>query len=108
MFHNFFESMNVQMKPVLDLAEANKAALEKLANLQKETVANVLNASLEQCKSLSKCKDPQEVMDLQVRFYKSLDAKVTDTAEKSFATLTGAKDAFSATVEKSAKNISGQ
>ena len=77
--------------------------MEKLAALQKDTMSDVVNASVEQFKALSKCTDPQSVLDLQVKFYKNLEAKMTDTAEQSIAAITEAKEAFVAVVEESAK-----
>ncbi len=103
MYDKFFEDMKTRMQPVLDLAETNKKAMEKLAALQKDSMTDVVNASVEQFKELAQCKDPQSALDLQLKFYKSLEAKMTETAEKSIATITEANEAFVAVVEDSAK-----
>lgn len=103
MYDNLFADMNARMKPVMDLVETNKKVLEKLAGVQKETMTDVVNASLEQFQALSQCKDPKVALELQVKFFKALEAKMTDTTEKSIAAFTEAKEAFSAVIEESAK-----
>lgn len=103
MYEKFLEDMKAQMKPVMELAETNKATMEKLANLQKDAMTEVTNASLEQLKSLSACKDPKAAMELQVNFYKALEAKMADSAEKSIAVMSEAKHVFSNTIESAAK-----
>lgn len=108
MYDNLFADMNTRMKPVMDLAETNKKVLETLANLQKETMTDVINASMEQFQSLSKCKDPKAALELQVNFFKALEAKMTDSTEKSIAAFTEAKEAFSAVIEESAKKTAAE
>lgn len=103
MYEKMFEDMKSRMKPVMDLAETNKKVLETLAAVQKESMTDVVNASLEQFKSLSQVKDPKAALELQVSFYKALEAKMADTTEKSIAAITEAKEAFVAVVEESAK-----
>ncbi len=103
MYDKYLEEMKTRMQPVLDLAETNKKALEELAALQKDSMTDVINASVEQYKALAQCKDPKSALDLQLKFYKSLQAKMTETSEKGVAAITGAKEAFTAVVEQSAK-----
>ncbi|MEH6470033.1 MAG: phasin family protein [Halopseudomonas sp.] len=108
MYDNLFADMNTRMKPVMDLVETNKKVLETLAGVQKDTMTDVVNASLEQFQALSKCQDPKAAMDLQVKFFKALEAKMTDTTEKSIAAFTEAKEAFSAVIEDSAKQTAAE
>lgn len=103
MYQNVVENMKTQMQPVLELAESNKATMEKLANLQKETMTEVVSASMQQVKALSECKDPKSAMELQNAFYKDLLAKMTNTSEQSIAAMNSAKETFSAAVEAAAK-----
>ena len=95
--------MKTRMQPVLDRAENNKKAMETLASLQKDSLTEVINASVEQFKDLAQVKDPKVALEKQTQFYKALEAKMNDTAEKSIAAITAAKDAFVAVVEESAK-----
>ncbi len=108
MYEKMIEDMKVQMKPVMDLAETNKKALEVLAGLQKDTMTELLNASLEQFKSLSECKDPKAALELNLSFYKALEAKLADTTGKSIAAMSEVKDAYVATVEKAAKKTASE
>ena len=103
MYDQIFADLKTRMQPVVDLAESNKKTLETLASLQKDSMTEVVNASVAQFKALAECKDPKSVLDLQVKFYKGLEAKMTDTAEKSIAAITEAKETFTAVVEESAK-----
>jgi len=103
MYDNFLQDMQGRMQPVLDLAETNKKAMEKLASLQKDSMTDVVNASVEQFKELAQCKDPQSALDLQLKFYKSLESKMANIAEQSVAAITEANDAFVAVVEDSTK-----
>ncbi len=103
MYDKIFTDMKERMQPVVELAETNKKAMEKLAALQKDSMAEVVNASVQQFKDLSECKDPKSALDKQVQFYKALEAQMNNTAEKSIAAITEAKEAFVAVVEESAK-----
>ncbi len=90
-------------KPMQALADVNTKTVETLVALQKAYVEELTNASVEQFKTLCECKDPKAAMDLQVKFYKSVEAKMTETAEKSVAAMTVAKDAYVASMEESTK-----
>ncbi|WP_207061474.1 phasin family protein [Motiliproteus sp. SC1-56] len=108
MYEKMFEDMKSRMQPVLDLAETNKKVMETLAAVQKESLTELVNLSLEQFKALSQVKDPKAALDLQVKYYKSLEAKMTDSAEKSVAAISQAKEAFVAVVEESAKQTTSE
>jgi hypothetical protein len=105
MYDKMMSEMKTLMQPVLDLAETNKKAMEKLTSLQKDSMTAVVNAGMAQFKELSQCKDPKAAMDLQVKFYKDLEVKMTNTAEQSIVTISEAREAFVATIEESAKTL---
>ena len=92
-------------KPVQALVEVNTKTVETLVALQKASVEELANASVAQFKALCECKDPKSAMDLQVNFYKAVEAKLTETTEKSIAAMTVAKDAYVSTVEESGKKV---
>ena len=92
-------------KPMQNLVEVNTKTVETLVDLQKAYVEELANASVEQFKTLCECKDPKSALDLQVQFYKSVEAKMTETAEKSVEAMTVAKDADVTTVEESGKKV---
>lgn len=108
MYENLFADINTRMKPVMDLVETNKKVLEKLAGVQKDGMTDVVKASMEQFQALSQCKDPKAALELQVKFFKALEAKMTDTTEKSIAAFTEAKEAFSAVIEETAKKTAAE
>ena len=108
MYEKVLEDMKARMQPVLDLAETNKKAMETLAAVQKESMTDVVNASLEQFKAVSQCKEPQAALDLQVKFYKDLEAKMTASAEKSIAAITEAKEAYVSAVEEAAQKATAE
>lgn len=92
-------------KPMQDLVDVNTKTVETLVALQKAYVEELANASVEQFKTLCECKDPKAALDLQVKFYKSVESKMTETAEKSVVAMTEAKDAYVSTVEESGKKV---
>lgn len=89
------------MKPVMDMAEINKKTAEKLIALQSSFVTDVVNASLAQMKTLAETKDPKAAMELQVKFLKDAETKMTEVAEKELAAFAEAKAELSNVVEKS-------
>ncbi|MFW1676871.1 phasin family protein [Pontibacter sp. JAM-7] len=92
-------------KPVEGLVEVNKKTAEVLTALSKDSFETLSSASVEQFKALCECKDPKAAMDLQVKFYKLVETKLTETTEKSLATLTEAKDAYMSSFEESTKKV---
>lgn len=108
MYDKLFDDMKSRMQPVLDLAETNKKAMETLATVQKDSMTEMVNASLEQFKALSQVKEPKAALDLQVQYYKDLEAKMASSAEKSIAAITEAKEAFVAAVEEAAKKATAE
>jgi phasin family protein len=109
-FADFFKPELTQevanlFKPMQTLAEVNTKTVETLVALQKAYVEELANASVEQFKTLCECKDPKAALDLQVKFYKTVEAKMTETAEKGVAAMAEAKDAYVATVEESGKKV---
>ena len=92
-------------KPMQTLADVNTKTVETLIALQKAYIEELTNASVEQFKTLCECKDPKAALDLQVKFYKAVEAKMNEAAEKGVAAMTEAKDAYLATVEESSKKV---
>jgi hypothetical protein len=100
MYDIFMDYMKTRMQPVLSLVESNKKAMETLACVQQESLTEVVNASLEQFKAVAECWDPKAVLELQVNFFKALEAKISITAEKNIAVINGVKDAYVASVKE--------
>ncbi len=108
MYEKMFADMKTNMKPLMDLAETNKKTLETLAALQSECMQGTVSASVAQLKALSECKEPKSAVELQVKFYKEMEAKLTDTTKKGVQALTEAREAASKTLEGMAKTMTAE
>lgn len=93
------------MKPVMDMAEINKKTAEKLISLQSSFVTDVVSASLAQMKILAETRDPKAALELQVKYLKDAEVKMTEVAEKELAALADAKAELSSLVEKSMTDL---
>ncbi|GEM_PF-659061 len=105
MYEDLLKDVQDKMKPAIDVAEANKKAVEALFSLQSEYVTDFVDSSVAQMKALSETKDPKEAVDLQVKFFKGLEEKLTSVAEKELAAITAAKEEIAAIIEKSLAEI---
>ncbi|WP_432694973.1 phasin family protein [Marinobacterium sp. YM272] len=101
MYDDMLKEMKEKMAPVVEMAEINKKTAETLISLQSDYFSDFVNSSLAQVKALTEVKEPKEAFDLQVKFYKELEGKITGTAEKEMAALTKANEEITAIVEKS-------
>lgn len=101
MYEDMMKDVKDNMKPVVDMAEINKKAAEKLIALQSGYVTDFVNATMAQMQALSSIKDPKEAIELQVEFVKTLEAKLSSVAEEEIAALNSAKDELTAVIEKS-------
>jgi hypothetical protein len=106
MYEDMMKDVQNKMKPVTDMAEINKSTAEKLIALQTEYVTDLFNSGLAQMKALSAVKEPKAAIELQVKYFKDLEAKLTNVAEKEIATLTAAKEQLTELVEKGVSDMS--
>ncbi|WP_372737891.1 phasin family protein [Neptunomonas sp.] len=106
MYEDMMKDVQNKMKPVTDMAEINKSTAEKLISLQTEYVTDLFNSGLAQMKALSEVKEPKAAIELQVKYFKDLEAKLTNVAEKEIATLTSAKEQLTELVEKGVSEMS--
>ena len=106
MYEDMMKDVQNKMKPVTDMAEINKSTAEKLIALQTEYVTDLFNSGLAQMKALSEVKEPKAAIELQVKYFKDLEAKLTNVAEKEIATLTAAKEQLTDLVEKGVSEMS--
>lgn len=106
MYEDLMKDVQEKIQPAIDVAEVNKKALETLFALQSEYVTDFVDSSVAQLKALSEVKEPKEAVELQVKFFKELEGKMTDVAEKEMAALAEAKVEISEIVEKSLSEIS--
>ncbi|SEF79269.1 phasin family protein [Marinobacterium lutimaris] len=105
MYDDMLKEMKEKMAPVVEMAEINKKTAETLISLQSDYFSDFVNSSLAQVKALTEVKDPKEAFDLQVKYFKDLEGKMTGVAEKEMAALTQAKDELTTLVEKSVSEM---
>jgi hypothetical protein len=100
-----YDKMKESMQPMVDMAEINKKTTEKLIALQSSYVSDFVNASLTQMKTLSEVREPKAALELQVKYLKEIESKLTDVAEKEMAALVEAKEQLTGLVEKSVADM---
>ena len=106
MYDNMLKEMQDKMKPVTELAEINKKAVEKIFALQSGYFADCVNASLAQVKALAEVKEPKQALELQMGFIKQQEAKWTEVAEQELATLNEVREEVSSLFEQSLSSLS--
>ncbi|GGB90935.1 hypothetical protein GCM10011352_16210 [Marinobacterium zhoushanense] len=105
MYDDMLKEMKDKMAPVVEMAEINKKTAETLISLQSEYFSDFVTSGLAQVKALTEVKEPKEAFELQVKYVKELESKITGTAEKEVAVLTEAKEQLTALIEKSVSEI---
>lgn len=105
MYDDMLKEMKDKMAPVVEMAEINKKTAETLISLQSEYFSDFVTSGLAQVKALTEVKEPKEAFELQVKFIKELEGKISGTAEKEMAALTEAKEQLTALIEKSVSEI---
>ncbi|MFC6673199.1 phasin family protein [Marinobacterium aestuariivivens] len=100
MYEDMMKDLKDKMQPVVEITEINKKAAEKLIALQTSCVTELFNFGLSQAKALTEIREPKAAVELQVQFYKEVEAKLTDVAEQEIAALTEARDQLTEIFEK--------
>ena len=90
--------------PVTMITDINKSAAEKLIALQTEYMTDLFNAGLAQMQALSSVREPKDVFELQIKFFKKFDEKLANITEKEVTVLTETKEQLMDVIEK---NMSG-
>ncbi len=105
MYENMINDVKDKMQPMMDMAEINKKAAEKLFALQSAYVTEFMNSCLCQMQAIAEVRDPKQLVELQMDYFKQLECNLTDVAEKELAALNEAKDQLTEVVEKSFSEI---
>ncbi|GGO76884.1 hypothetical protein GCM10011348_05150 [Marinobacterium nitratireducens] len=105
MYEDMIKNVKDKMQPVVEITEVNKKAAEKLIALQSSALTDLFNAGLGQVKALSEVREPKAAVELHVKFYKEVEAKITDVVEQEVSTLTEARDQLTEIFEKSVADI---
>ena len=103
--YDLMNDVKEKMQPAVDVAEINKKAAEKLFALQSEYVTDFVNSCVSQMKALTEVKDPSEAVELQMTYFKQLETKLSEVAEKEYDALNEAKDQITEVVEKSLADL---
>jgi hypothetical protein len=106
MYEDILKDMQEKMKPVTEMAEINKVTAEKLISLQSEYMTDLFNTGIAQMKALGEVKEPKTALEMQVKYFKEIEAKMTDTAEKELAAISSAKEKLTDIIEKSMFDMS--
>ncbi|MDY6891034.1 MAG: phasin family protein [Pseudomonadota bacterium] len=104
-YDNMLEEMQDKMKPVTELAEVNKKAVEKIFALQSGYFADCINASLAQVKALTEVREPQQALELQMGFIKQREAKWTEVTKEELAALNEVREQISSLFEQSLNSL---
>jgi hypothetical protein len=105
MYDQLMKNFQEQMAPLNTIVDINKKTVEKLIDVQSSYVTELVTAGFAQLKALTEVKDPKAAFDLQVVFYKEMEAKLTSVAETELATISAAREELTSVVEESVKTL---
>jgi len=103
--YDLMNDVKEKMQPAVDVAEINKKAAEKLFALQSAYVTDFVNSCVSQMKALTEVKEPSEAVELQMTYFKELETKLAEVAEKEYDALNEAKEQITEVVEKSLADL---
>ncbi|WP_207063060.1 phasin family protein [Motiliproteus sp. SC1-56] len=94
MYEDLLKDMQEKMQPMLDVAEINRKTLEKMASVQSEYLTECISCGINQAKALAEAGDAKTVADLQFKYLKEFESKLTASAEENIAAINEAKEAI--------------
>lgn len=101
MYDAMMKNFADQMAPFTKVAEINKKTAEKLFELQSAYMTEMFNAGMTQFKALTGATEPKSAVEMQIAFYKEMEAKLTTAAEQEVAALTSAREELTSVFEES-------
>jgi len=101
MYDAMMKNFADQMAPFTKVAEINKKTAEKLFELQSAYMTEMFNAGMTQFKALTGATEPKSAVEMQIAFYKEMEAKLTAAAEQEVAALTSAREELTSVFEES-------
>lgn len=105
MYNEMMNQFKAQMAPFTKAAEINKQTAEKLFGMQQTVATEMLNRGLEHVKALTESKEPKAALELQVAFFKEMEAKLNTVAEEEISALMAAKAELTEIFEKSTQEM---
>ncbi len=106
MRQDIIKDIQEKLMPVTMISDINKSAAEKLITLQTEYMTDLFNTGLAQMKALSGVHEPKEAFELQIKYFKELDAKLANITEKEVAMLSATKEQLMDVIEKNISEMS--
>ena len=92
MYEKFVSEAKTNLKPFMDLVEANANIAEKLVQQQTAYFVDALNTSVSHTKALSEVKDYTAAIETQQAYAQDMAQKLVDVSKQNVETLTEAKD----------------
>ncbi|WP_315979814.1 phasin family protein [Aliamphritea spongicola] len=105
MYENMFKDVQASFRPVMDMVEINQKAAEKMFALQSDYMNSLMNTTLSQIQELTVATDPQQFLDLQVKFFKRMENQFSEVAEQELATINEASGELTDIVKTNLDNI---
>jgi len=105
MYETMMKTFADQMAPFNKAAEINKKTAEKLLELQSAYMNEMFNAGMTQFKALTGATEPKSAVEMQIAFYKEMEAKLTAAAEQEVAALTTAREELTSVFEESMASL---
>ena len=105
MYDTMMKTFADQMAPFNKAAEINKKTAEKLFELQSAYMTEMFNAGMSQFKALTGATEPKSAVEMQIAFYKEMEAKLSAAAEQEVAALTTAREELTSVFEESMASL---
>lgn len=105
MYETMLNDVKEKMKPVVDMAEINKRAAERIIELQMTYMNGLVTGGFAQMNALATVRDPRHAAEMQVGYFKQLESNMKETAEKELAVMTEAREELSQLMEKSLSDM---
>jgi len=105
MYDKVVKEAQDNMKPVLDMVAINSEAVEKLVKQQANYMSELLNAGLNQARTVSQAKDPTAAVEAQKVYVEEMSSKLMEAAKQNLDVMMEAKDALAKVVETSVKDV---
>ncbi|MBV0934120.1 phasin family protein [Marinobacterium sp. A346] len=108
MFQDMTKQFNESMAPFRELVNIQTKMLEELTRQQMECTKACLEATMQQSSELQKCKNPNDLIELQQAYAKELETTLKAANEQNLKALTEAQQAMQQLAQGSLEAFSGK
>lgn len=91
MFQDMSKKLNESMEPFKDLINIQTRMLEELTRQQMECTKSCIDATIQQTRELQKCKNPNDLMELQRAYAHELEETLRAASENNLKVLADAR-----------------